>query len=141
MKPFYRGKKVTVIGAISQHKVIAVKAIDKSMKGDDFKQFLQEDVVPQLWPGAVLVMDNLPAHKISGVAEIVTSATAKIEYLSPYSPEFNPIEHWWWELKSFIRRFVPQTQEAVMGLLNVGVMLSSSKILRNYFAHCCYCHN
>jgi transposase len=141
MQPFYRGKKVTIMGAISKNKVIAVKMIEGSMKGEDFKKFLQEDVAPQLWEGATLVMDNLPTHKVSGVSEILTSVKAKIEYLSPYSPEFNPIEHWWWELKSFIRRFVPQTKDAVQGLLNIGVMLSSGKILRNYFAHCCYCHD
>ena len=139
IKPFYRGSRVTVIGAISQQKVLACKAIDKSMNGEQFKQFLREDLAPQLWPGAVVTMDNLPAHKVQGVAEILAEVGARALYLSSYSPEFNPIEHWWWELKAFIRKFIPKTREAVEGLLKLGVILSSSKILRNYFAHCCYC--
>lgn len=139
IKPFYRGSRVTVIGAISQQKVLRCKAIDKSMKGEQFKQFMREDLAPQLWSGAVVVMDNLPAHKVEGVSEILSEVGARALYLSPYSPEFNPIEHWWWELKAFIRKFVPKTREAVEGLLKLGVILSSSNILRNYFTHCCYC--
>lgn len=139
IKPFYRGSRVTVIGAISQQNVLTCKVVDQSMNGEQFKQFLREDLAPQLWPGAVVTMDNLSAHKVEGVSEILAEVGARALYLSPYSPEFNPIEHWWWELKAFIRQFVPKTREAIEGLLKLGVILSSSKILRNYFAHCCYC--
>jgi len=64
---------------------------------------------------------------------------AKAIYTSPYSPEFNPIEHLWWTLKSFFRKFAPKSSEIVEHLLRIGVMLCSSTELRNYFAHCCYC--
>jgi transposase len=85
---------------------------------------------------------NLPAHKVQGVPEILNQVGAKPLYLSPYSPEFNPIEHWWWELKAFIRQFVPKTKETLVKLLHLvhlGSILSSSRTLRNYFTHCCYC--
>ena len=139
IKPFYRGTRVSVIGAISDSKVLALKALERSLTGEQFKQFLQADLAPQLWSGAVVVMDNLPAHKVQGVQDILAQVGAKALYLSPYSPEFNPIEHWWWELKAFIRRFVPKTKETLVKLLHLGSRLSSSKTLRNYFAHCCYC--
>ncbi len=92
----YRGTRVNVIGAICTSKVLALKALDRSLTGELFKEFLQEDLGPQLWPGAV--MDNLPAHNVQGVPEILGRVGGKPLYLSPYSPEFNPIEHWWWEL-------------------------------------------
>lgn len=139
IKPFYRGSRVTVVGAISQKSVLAVKALGKSMTGEEFKAFLKDDLAPKLWKGARVVMDNLPAHKVKGVAEILESVGAKAIYNAPYSPEFNPIEHLWWSLKAFIRRFVPKTSEAVAQLLQIGVLLCSSLELRNYFAHCCYC--
>jgi Transposase and inactivated derivatives len=85
------GTRVNVIGAICAWKVLALKALDRSLTGEQFKQFLQEDLRPQLWPGAVVVMDNLPAHKVQGVPEILAQVGAKPLYLSPYSPEFNPI--------------------------------------------------
>ena len=139
IKPFYRGSRVTVVGAISNKKVIAMNPMGKSMKGEDFKKFVQEELVPSLWKGAVLVMDNLKAHKVEGVKEMIEAVGAKVVYLSPYSPEFNPIEHLWWELKAWLRRFVPRSVQIVDKLLELGVKLCSSKQIRNYFAHCCYC--
>jgi transposase len=137
-KPFYRGSRVTVIGAISQTEIMAIKTLGESMKGKDFSQFIEE-LVPKLWEGAVVVMDNLKAHKVAGVKEMIEAVGAKVIYLSPYSPEFNPIEHLWWQLKAFIRRFVPKNKEAVTKLIELGVKLCSSEQITHYFTHCCYC--
>ena len=63
VKPFYRGKKFTVIGAISFQRVVALMTIDNSMDSQAFEVFIEKCLVPQLWSGAVVVMDNLPAHK------------------------------------------------------------------------------
>ena len=63
LKPFYRGAKVTVIGAISIKKVVALMTINDSMDSKAFYVFIEKFLVPQLWSGAVVVMDNLPAHK------------------------------------------------------------------------------
>lgn len=139
-KPFYRGERMTVIGAISQEKVIAFDIIGKSMKGEDFKKFIQEHLVPELWKDAVVVMDRLRAHQVEGIKEMVERAGARVVYLSGYSPDFNPIEHLWWELKAFIRRFVPKSKIVVEALLRLAIQYLVSPIhLRNYFAHCCYC--
>jgi transposase len=139
IKPFYRGKRVTVMGAMSQDRVLAIETLGLSMKGDDFRRFVQTQLVPQLWKGAVVVMDNLRAHKVAGVQDMIESVGARIVYLSPYSPEFNPIEHLWSQLKSFLRRFCPKTEEAVDELLKLAMQLSNPKHFRNWFAHCCYC--
>ena len=101
VKPFYRGSRVTVVGAISQKSILAFKVIGKSMNGEEFKEFLTNDLSPQLWERAAVVMDNLSAHKVKGVKEILESVGARAIYSSPYSPEFNPIEHLWWNLKAF----------------------------------------
>lgn len=138
-KPFYRGARVTAVGAISIKEILALKTLGESMKGQDFYKFVEEELVPKLWPGAVVVMDNLKAHKVAGVKEMIEAVGAKVLYLSPYSPEFNPIEHLWWQLKAFIRRFTPKNKEAVTKLLELGVKLCSSEQLTHYFTHCCYC--
>jgi len=57
--------------------------------------------VPNLWDGAVVVMDNLPAHKLALIEPLIQSAGASVLNLSPYSPDFNPIELWWSQLKAF----------------------------------------
>ena len=67
LKAFYRGKRITVIGAITCDRCLGIKTLDKGMNGEDFQQFLRQELAPKLWSGAVVVMDNLPAHKVKGV--------------------------------------------------------------------------
>jgi transposase len=139
LKPFYRGSKVTAIGAISIKKVVALMTMDNSMDGKAFEVFVEKFLVPELWPGAVVVMDNLPAHKLASVTTMIEAVGAKILCLSPYSPDFNPIELWWSQLKSFLRRLAPTTAEMVDTLIAVALHLVNPQHLRNWFANCCYC--
>jgi putative transposase len=138
-RPFYRGSKVSVIGAITESKVLAVMTLDDSMDAAAFKVYIAKCLVPQLWKGAVVVMDNLPAHKVKAIAPLIEAVGAKILYLAPYSPEFNPIEHWWSQLKSFLRQFSPKTSKRVDLLIKIAIDLINPEHLRNWFAHCCYC--
>ncbi|MBP0007523.1 MAG: IS630 family transposase, partial [Roseofilum sp. Belize Diploria] len=62
-----------------------------------------------------------------------------VMYLSPYSPDFNPIEMWGSQLKSFILAFAPTTPFMIDTLLAVALELINPKHLRIGFAHCCYC--
>ncbi|MEG4067808.1 transposase [Microcoleus sp. Pol11C2] len=82
IKPFYRGSRVTVVVAISNKKFIVMKTIEKSLNGEEFKTFMPEKLVPQLGQGAVLVMDNLKAHKVEGVEEMIEAVGARVVYLS-----------------------------------------------------------
>jgi hypothetical protein len=91
-KPFYRGAKVTAIGAISLKKVLALMTMNDSMNGAAFAVFVERCLCPQLWPGAVVVMDNLPAHKGASIVPMIEACGARVICLSPYSPDFNPIE-------------------------------------------------
>ena len=101
--------------------------------------YISQCLVPQLWKGAVVIMDNLPAHKVKAIAPLIEAVGARILYLSPYSPEFNPIEHWWSQLKAFLRQFSPRTSKKVDTLIKIAMDLMNPKHLRNWFAHCCYC--
>jgi transposase len=139
LKPFYRGAKVSVIGAISLKRVLALMTLDGSMDGNAFEVFVERCLVPELWAGAVVVMDNLPAHKVAGIEPLIQAAGASILNLSPYSPEFNPIELWWSQLKAFLRQFSPTTTKMVDVLIATALDLVNPKHLRNWFANCCYC--
>ena len=138
-KPFYRGSKVSVIGAITESKVLAVMTLNDSMDAAAFRVDVTKCLVPQLWEGAVVVMDNLPAHKVKAIAPLIEAVGATILYLSPYSPEFNPIEHWWSQLKAFLRKFSPKTSARVDLLIKIAIDLINPAHLRNWFIHCCYC--
>ncbi len=130
-KPFYRGSKVSVIGAISASKVLAVMTMDASMDTTAFKVYVSQCLVPQLWQGAVVVMANLPAHKVEAITLLIEAVGAKVLYLSPYSPEFNPIEHWWSQLKAFLRQFAPTTAKMVDTLIATAIDLIDPKHFRN----------
>ncbi len=139
LKPFYRGAKITVIGAVSLKEVLAVMTLNGSMDGNAFEVFIKECLVPNLWPGAVVVMDNVPAHKIASIEILIQSVGASVLNLSPYSPDFNPIEHWWSQLKAFLRQFSPRTTKMVDTLIATALDFFDPKHLRNWLANCCYC--
>lgn len=139
LKPFYRGAKVTVIGAVSLKQVLAVMTMDNSMDSKAFEVFIAKFLVPQLWGGAVVVMDNLPAHKMAAIEPLIQAVGASVINLSPYSPDFNPIEHWWAQLKAFLRQFSPTTAIRVDQLISTALDLVNPQHLRNWFANCCYC--
>ncbi|NER53063.1 MAG: IS630 family transposase [Symploca sp. SIO1A3] len=139
IKPFYRGAKITLVGAISQNKALALMTLNGSLDGNAFQVFIDHFLLPELWPGAVVVMDNLAVHKLASISSKIESVGASVIYLSPYSPDFNPIELWWSQLKSFILGFATTTSSMIDTLLAVALDLINPKHLRNWFAHCCYC--
>lgn len=110
-----------------------------SMDGIAFELFIEKFLVPQLWSGAVVVMDNLSAHKLDSIVPMIEAVGTKVICLSSYSPDFNPIELWWSQLKSFLRSFAPTTTEMVDKLISVALDLINPQHLRNWFANCCYC--
>jgi len=139
LKPFYRGAKVTVVGAISLKKVVGLMTLNGSMDGRAFEVFIEHFLVPNLWEGAVVVMDNLPAHKLGTIEPLIQAAGASLLNLSPYSPDFNPRELWWSQLKAFLRQFSPSTTKMVDILLATALDLVNPKHFKNWFTSCCYC--
>jgi transposase len=82
------------------------------MNGDAFLAYATQFLAPTLKPGDVVVMDNLSAHKVSGVREAIEAVGASLLYLPPYSPDFNPIEQVFAKLKHLIRAAEPRDVEA-----------------------------
>jgi putative transposase len=66
LKSFYRREKITVVRAISLKKVVGMMTLNGSMDGKAFSVFVEHFLVPNLWEGAVVVMDNLPVHSPGG---------------------------------------------------------------------------
>jgi transposase len=97
--PFIEDHSFTVIGAISIKKVVALMTMNNSMDGIAFELFVEKFLVPNLWSEAVVVMDNLSAHKLDSIVPMIEAVGAKVICLSSYSPDFNPIELWWSQLR------------------------------------------
>jgi putative transposase len=73
--------------------------INDSMDGAALAVFIEKFLCPQLWLGAVVVMDNLPVHKLTSIVPMIESVGTSVICISPYSPDFNRIEMCWSQLK------------------------------------------
>lgn len=69
--------------------------------------YVQQQLVPTLRPGDIVIMDNLSSHKIAGVRKAINAIGARVVYLQPYSPDFNPIEMLFAKLKYLVRTAAP----------------------------------
>jgi len=129
---------VTFIGALTACGLVAPWALEGAMNGDWFLAYVEQILVPALRPGMVVVMDNLPSHKVKGVETAIQAAGCRVEYLPPYSPDLNPIEKAFSKLKRALRDWAARTVEGVYeGLREIITRFGPAECL-NYFRHCGY---
>lgn len=93
--------------------LIATMTIEEATDADIFLAYLEQVLCPALKPGDVVVMDNLSAHKVAGVSQLIEAAGAELLYLPPYSPDLNPIEKAWAKLKQLLRTAKTRSKEAL----------------------------
>ena len=133
------GQNVTILGALSLRGPLESMCIEGATTGAVFSTYLDRVLLPQLWPGAVVIMDNLAAHKVKAVREKIEAAGARLLYLSPYSPDFNPIEMAWSKLKNHLRKVAARTTAALDQAIAEGLRLITPEDAHSYFGHCGYC--
>ena len=138
-RPYYHSENITLFGAIGLSGWVGAMTLNGGTNGDTFRFFLENILVPNLWEGACVVMDNLPAHKVKGIRELIEQKGAKLVYLSPYSPDFNPIENCWSKIKEFLRCVAARSRDALEEAISTALDTIVSNDIRNYFTHCCYC--
>jgi transposase len=80
------------------------------MNGEMFLAWVRQGLAPTLRAGDLVILDNLATHKIKGVREAIQAAGARLLYLPPYSPDFNPIEPMWSKVKQILRGHDPRTE-------------------------------
>lgn len=136
--PFNPGPNVSVIGALSCQGIGAVMSIEGAVDGPAFLAYVRQVLAPTLVEGEVVVMDNLSAHKVAGVREAIEAKGAKVLYLSPYSPDFSPIEQGWSKIKTALRAAKARTREALEDALAAALATITPFDARNWFTHCGY---
>jgi transposase len=136
--PDGRWRTVTLLGAVNSKGWQAVMTVEAATDGDVFLTYLREVLVPTLKAGQVVVMDNLSAHKVDGVRELIESAGAELRYLPPYSPDFNPIEPCWSVVKQRLRQLKARSLAALDLAIPQALALISPNIAKNCFRHCGY---
>jgi len=134
-----RGKNVSVVAGLSLAGVVASGVILGAFDGLSFEAFVATRLVPNLWPGACVVMDNCSIHKGDAIRELIEAAGARLVYLPPYSPDFSPIENFWSKLKSILRKLGARTYQALSEALETAFKDISEADVKSWFTHCCYC--
>lgn len=155
-RPDGRGKNVTMIGAVSLQGFVASLTFQGGTDSLAFQTYITEVLVPSLWKGACVVLDNFSSHKVAGIKEAIEAAGARLVYLPPYSPDFNPIENCWCgghcrfpaaverqqgrqsKVKEFLRSQAARTYEALDQAITDAFNAVTIKDMIGWFTHCCY---
>lgn len=136
--PMHRGTRLTMLAAIGLSGVSAEWVIEGAIDGEAFAVYLREVLGPTLKPGDIVVLDNLKVHKVAAVEAAINACGARLEYLPPYSPDFNPIERCWSKIKTALRTAKARTVEELMKALKQALLTISEADVRAWFAYCGY---
>lgn len=136
--PHGHWKLLTILAAITVEGVLAAAAVDATTDAELFRAFVDDVLVPTLRPGQVVVMDNLAAHKVSGVRTSIERAGCRLIYLPPYSPDFSPIENMWSKLKQGLRSTGARTVDTLINAIGVAFTSITAGDCLGFFRHCGY---
>ena len=136
--PHGHWKRTTFIAALRSTALTAPMAIDGSINGASFLDYVKRILVPTLTPGDMVVLDNLSSHKSDQVREAIEAAGATLRFLPPYSPDFNPIEKAFSKLKALLRRAAERSVEALRRTIMRLARLFTPTECANFFAACGY---
>jgi transposase len=129
---------VTMLAALTTGGLQAPMTIESATDGDVFLTYLEQVLCPTLRCGQVVIMDNLAAHKVAGVRQLIESTGARLLYLPPYSPDFNPIEQAWSKIKQLLRSAKARSLEALESAIAEALAAVSAENASAWFAHCGY---
>jgi DDE superfamily endonuclease len=90
--PHGHWKTTTLVAGLGSGGVVAPWVLDGPINGGAFVTYVGKVLVPELKRGDIVIMDNLSSHKRPQVRALIQAAGARVLYLLPYSPDFNPIE-------------------------------------------------
>lgn len=119
--------------------VTAPLVVDSAVNNAIVLEYVRQPLVPTLKPDDIVMMDNVPVHRIFGVEAAIQAAGAAVGFRPPYSPDLNPIEMVYSKLKTLLRK---DGQRTATGLWDhVGEVVSAffSQECQNYLIHEGYC--
>lgn len=115
--PFGAWKTMTFIAALRHDRFSAPMVLEGALSGQGFLAYLDQVLAPTLRRGDILIMDNVPTHKVRGVRQLLERRGVLVPEFPPYSPDLNPIEQAFAKLKALLRktgaRSLPQLSSAI----------------------------
>ena len=140
-RPMNWGDNLTLVGAIRRQGWVTLGTCWRAMTAKAFLRWVRRALVPRLWRGAIVVLDNLGAHKQAAVRAAIERVGATVKYLPPYSHDFNPIESAWALVKKHIKTCAPRAAAALRRVARAGRHAVRPHHCAHWFAYAGYGHS
>ncbi len=129
---------VTFVAGLRCTGIIAPMVFKGAMNAETFLAYLEQCLCPTLKRRDTVIIDNLSAHHVIGVEEPIRAVGAKLRYLPQYSPDLNPIEMFFHQLKALLRKLAKRTIEDLSQCIGSFIRVFDSAQSANYFRHAGY---
>jgi transposase len=136
--PHGHWKTTTVVAGLTLRGMIAPFVLSGAINRDAFETYVERVLVPKLRPGDIVIMDNLSSHKGAKTRARIEAAGARLLFLPPYSPDFNPIENAFAKLKALLRKAAQRTVDGLWAAIGRLVDTFTPTECANYFTACGY---
>jgi transposase len=132
--PHGHWKTTTFVAGLRRDGIVAPFVLDGPINRDAFETYVAQVLVPELRAGDTVIMDNLSSHKGPRTRALIEAAGARLLYLPPYSPDFNPIENAFAKLKALLRKAAERTIAALWDRIGIALEAFTPAECANYFA-------
>jgi transposase len=136
--PDIRFQRTSILSSIKLDGTCVPMVYSGALNGELFKKYLEEFLAPTLRAGDIVVMDNLSSHKVDGVIKIIENVGAKVVFLPPYSPDFNPIELMWSKIKTYLRKVKARKPEMLFNSISDSLETIMPSDILGWFSHSGY---
>ena len=136
--PHGRWKTTTFLAALRHDRIVAPWMVEGPIDGESFQTYVENVLVPTLREGDIVIMDNLGSHKSKPVRRAIRNAGAHLIFLPKYSPDLNPIEQVFAELKHLLRKAQARTADAVCTAIGQLLKNFMAQECANYFKNAGY---
>lgn len=136
--PHGHWRTLTFVGALRHDRLTAPCVFDGPINGVCFRAYVEQQLVPVLAAGDIVIMDNLGSHKSAAVRQMIHDAGAELRFLPPYSPDLNPIEQAFAKIKHWMRHAQKRTIEDTWRHLGQLVQTIEPDECQNYLTNAGY---
>ena len=134
--PRNHGPNVTLLATLTPEGIGPAVALPGAVDGAAFVAYAERVLAPSLRPGQVVILDNMSAHKSAGARTAVEAVGARLLFLPPYSPDFNPIELAFAKVKARLRAAAERRPEGLVAATAAAIDAVSTTDARGFYAHC-----
>ena len=132
------GEQTSLISSLSLSGIGATMSITGAVDTLVFDAYVEQVLRPTIRAGDVIVLDNLAAHRASRIERVAAECGATVIWLSPYSPDFSPVEMMWSKIKAAMRAAKARTREEMEEAFDGALKLITKADCSGWFAHCGY---